>query len=111
MVFVSLFYVNGLYRDTDCTATIDFPRQMLSESFVAEQSAQQTEAERKFILTKHILYRECLFVCATFITLELARIRLVLVSHKDIEYGIFRGKVLNFDQSKRESKALPHLIG
>ena len=65
------------------------------------------KTERKFILTKHILYRERLLVCAAFITLELARIRLVLVSHEDIEYGIFRGKVLNFDQSETRKQSFP----
>ena len=47
--------VNGLYRDTDCTATINFPRQMLSGSFVAEQSAQQT-------LARHGLNRDNLII-------------------------------------------------
>ena len=43
--------VNGQYRDTDCTATIDLKRQMLLGSYVAEQSSQQT-------LPRQGLYRD-----------------------------------------------------
>ena len=34
--------VNGQYCNTDCTRKIDFPRQIMFGSFVAEQSPQQT---------------------------------------------------------------------